>query len=91
MKIPVGTGFGSYGVACVLSVVGGGLTLFAGSFVLSDAFFSQLTSTGVIMTFLGGLLFKRSKWAIFLESRYYNRLIVRLVFSSWGSQIRSAC
>src|SRR5207245_10268108 len=57
--------FGSYGVACVLSVVGGGLTLFAGSFVLSDAFFSQLTATGVIMIFLGGLLYKRSKWAIF--------------------------
>jgi len=65
LKIPSGTVFGSYGVACVLSVVGGGLTLFAGSFVLSDAFFSQLTATGVIMIFLGGLLYKRSKWAIF--------------------------
>jgi len=65
LKIPSGTVFGSYGVACLLSVVGGGLTLFAGSFVLSDAFFSQLTATGVIMIFLGGLLYKRSKWAIF--------------------------
>ncbi len=27
----------------------------------------------------------------FLESRYHNRLFVRLVISSWGSQIRSAC
>jgi len=36
-----------------------------GSFVLNDAFFSQLTATGAIIIFLGGLLYKRSKWAIF--------------------------
>jgi len=54
-----------FGAATVLSIVGGALTMFSGALTTSDAFFSQITSTGAIIIFFGGLLHRKTEKAVF--------------------------
>ncbi len=80
LKLSPGTVVGRHRVAYVLSIAGGGLTFFSGAFTLSDAFFTQVTITGAIMIFFGGLLYWRPKMAV-----PWSLIIIVASLSDWFS------